>query len=140
MVTPEEIGDVPLFAHLATAQREQLSRVAADIRLLAGEYAVHEGGERALLAVLDGRIEAVMQTDGVERVVGSRLPGDVFGEVPLTLGTVFPVGFRAVGPTRVLRIDPPDYHALAAMAPDIAGEVGRLAAERMSGNRGLSGI
>ena len=31
MVTPEEIAQVPLFAQLDAAQREQLSRVAADI-------------------------------------------------------------------------------------------------------------
>jgi hypothetical protein len=37
MVTPDEIGDIPLFAQLSAAQREQLSRLAADVSLLAGE-------------------------------------------------------------------------------------------------------
>jgi hypothetical protein len=27
--------------------------------------------------------------------VGERKPGDLFGEVPIALGTFFPVGFRA---------------------------------------------
>ena len=49
--------------------------------------------------------------DGIERVVGERHPGDIFGEVPITLGTVFPVGFRAAEPSRVMRIEPHDYHA-----------------------------
>ena len=48
MVTKEEIGQVPLFAALDAAQREQLSRLAADVSLVAGEYAAHQGGERAL--------------------------------------------------------------------------------------------
>ena len=39
MVTTEEIGQVALFAALDQAQRQQLSRVAADISLVAGEYA-----------------------------------------------------------------------------------------------------
>ena len=47
-------------------------RAAADITLAPGEYAAHEGGERALFAVLDGRIEAVKLVDGIERVVGER--------------------------------------------------------------------
>lgn len=94
MVTTEEIGRVELFAALDSAQREQLSRAAADVRLAAGEYAAHEGGERALFAVLEGRIEPVKHVDGIERVVGVRNPGDIFGEVPIALGTVFPVGFR----------------------------------------------
>jgi thioredoxin reductase (NADPH) len=140
VVTTEEIGRVALFAALDPAQREQLSRVAADVRLVPGEYAAHEGSERALFAVLEGRIEPVKHVDGIERVVGERRPGDVFGEVPIALGTVFPVGFRAAEPSRVMRIEAHDYHALAAVAPDIAKEVGRLAAHRMGGMRGLQGL
>ncbi len=140
MVTADEIGQVGLFAALDPAQREQLSRVAADISLVAGEYAAHEGGERALFAVLAGRIEPVKLVDGIERVVGVRHPGDIFGEMPIALGTLFPVGFRAAEPSRVMRIEANDYHALAAVAPDVAKEVGRLAVHRMSGARGLQGI
>jgi thioredoxin reductase (NADPH) len=140
VVTTEEIGRVALFAALDPAQREQLSRVAADVRLVPGEYAAHEGSERALFAVLEGRIEPVKHVDGIERVVGERRPGDVFGEVPIALGTVFPVGFRAAEPTRVVRIEAHDYHAVAAVVPDIAREVGKLAAHRMGGMRGLQGI
>src|SRR4051794_644456 len=95
VVTTEEIGEVALFAALDSSEREQISRVAADIGLVAGEYAADEGSERALFAVIEGRIEPVKLVDGIERVVGERHPGDVFGEVPIVLGTVFPVGFRA---------------------------------------------
>src|SRR5829696_4867195 len=140
MVTAEEIAGIALFASLDLTQRERLSRVAADISLVAGEYAAHEGAERALFAVLEGRIEPTRLVDGIERKLGERLPGDIFGEVPMSLGTVFPVGFRAAVPSRVMRIDVPDYHALAAVAPDVAKEVGRLAAHRMGGTRGLQGI
>ena len=140
MVTTEEIRQVELFAALDPPQREQLSRLAADVSLVAGEYAAHEGDERALFAVLEGRIEPVKQVDGIARVVGERLPGDVFGEVPIVLGTVFPVGFRAAEASRVMRIEAHDYHAFAAAAPDIAKEVGRLAAHRMGGGRGLQGL
>ena len=129
-----------MFAALPAADRESLSRRAADISLVEGEYAAYEGSGRALFAVLDGRIEAVMIRDGAERVVGERHPGELFGEVPITLGTVFPVGFRASEPSRVMRLEPHDFHALAAEAPDIAQEVGRLAAHRMSGSGGLQGL
>jgi thioredoxin reductase (NADPH) len=64
VVTPEEIGRVALFAALDLAQREQLSRVAADVTPVAGEYAAHEGAERALFAVLEGRIEPTRLVDG----------------------------------------------------------------------------
>src|SRR5215210_8758664 len=140
MVTPDEIGAVAIFAALGPGERERVSRAAADITLMPGEYAAHEGSERALFAVLEGRIEPVKLVDGVERVVGERLPGEIFGEVPIALGTVFPVGFRASELTRLLRLDPHAYHAVAADEPNVAKEIGRLAAHRMSGSRGLQGL
>jgi thioredoxin reductase (NADPH) len=140
MVTADEIARITIFAALGAAERERLSRAAADISLLPGEYAVHEGGERALFGLLEGRIQPIKLIDGIERVVGERRPGDVFGEVPLTLGTVFPVGFRAAERSRIMRIDAQDYHAVAAVAPDVGREVGRLAAHRIGGPGGLQGI
>jgi thioredoxin reductase (NADPH) len=53
---------------------------------------------------------------------------------------VFPVGFRAAEDSRVLRIEPHDYHAVAALAPDVVREVGRLAGNRIAGPGGLQGI
>jgi len=140
VVTPEEIARIELFAGLDQAQLEQLSRTAADVSLVAGEYAAHEGAERALFAVLEGKIEPVRLVDGIERVLGVRHPGEIFGEVPIQLGTVFPVGFRAAEPSRVMRLEPRDYHAIAALVPDVGKEVGKLAFHRMSGPRGLQGI
>ena len=140
MVTPEEVGQITVFAGLSEADRERLSRAAADINLVAGEYAAYEGSEPALFGLLEGRIEAVKRVDGSDRVVGERKPGDICGEVPVTLGTVFPAGFRAAEPSRVMRIEPHDFHVIAAAAPDVAKEVGRLASHRIGGAAGLQGI
>src|SRR5262249_27353940 len=98
------------------------------------------GDERALFGVLAGRIEAVRVDDGMDRIVGERLVGDIFGEVPMVLGSGFPVGFRAAEASRVLRIDPPAYHAVAAVDPVVAKSVGALASFPISGPRGLSGL
>jgi thioredoxin reductase (NADPH) len=140
MVTAEEIAGIALFAALEPDARERLARAAADITLVPGEDAAPQGSERALFAVLSGRIEAVRNVDGVENVVGVRNPGEVFGEVPITLGTVFPVAFRAAVPSRVLRLGAQEYHAVAAVAPEVAQEVGRLAGHRMTGSSGLQGL
>jgi thioredoxin reductase (NADPH) len=140
MVTGDDIRLIPVFAGLEPRVCERLSRAAADISLASGEYAAHEGDERALFGILDGRIEAVKVVDGIDRVVGERHPGEIFGEVPITLGTLFPVGFRGAEPSRIMRIEPHDYHAIAAVAPEVAKEVGRLASYRITGPRGLQGI
>jgi thioredoxin reductase (NADPH) len=73
MVTADEIRSIAVFAGLDEADRERLARAAADLTLAPGEYAAHEGADRALFAVLGGRIEAVKLVDGIPRVVGHRL-------------------------------------------------------------------
>src|SRR5690242_13418129 len=140
MITAEEIADVVVFSQLAQEDRERLARAAADIWLEPGEYAAQEGDAQALFGLLEGEIEAVKLQDGVERIVGARAPGDLFGEVPIVLGTGFPVGFRAAVRSRVLRIQPSDYHTLVAAAPAVAQRVGELAAYRMTGAAGLQGL
>jgi thioredoxin reductase (NADPH) len=133
LVTAEEIAAVPLFSTLPAAECERLSRVSADIRLVAGEYAVNEGDERALFAVLDGHIEVVKVIEGVDRVLGHRHPGDIFGEVPLTLCMPFPAGYRAAEASRIMRLEAQDYHTTAATAPDVAVNVGEIARGRIGG-------
>ena len=93
MVTADEIRAIGIFSRLDEGACERLARVAADVSLVPGEYAAEEGAQRALFAVLDGRIEATRNVDGIDRVLGERLPGDIFGEVPISLGTVFQSAF-----------------------------------------------
>ena len=140
MVTPDEIGTITVFESLEPADRERLCRVAADISIGVGSFAMHEGDGPALFGLLEGRIEAVRLVDGVERVIGERRPGDVFGEISITLGSPQPAGFRAAEASRVFRIEPHDYHAVAAVAPDVRTRVGQLASNRISGPRGLQSL
>jgi thioredoxin reductase (NADPH) len=138
MLTADEVAGISIFADLDTAELERLSRVAADIRLAPGEYAVHPGDQRALLAVLEGRLETVAFVDGVERVVGGRDVGELVGEVPIALGTTFPFGFRAAEPSRLARIEAQDYHATAAASPEVGAKLGRLARERIGALQGIT--
>ncbi len=140
MVTPDELRNVPLFKELEEADLEWLCRVVADISLSPGEYAVHDGDPPALFALLEGRVEAVKVIDGADSVVGKREPGNLLGEISIVLGTPHPAGFRAVDEARVVRIEPHDYHALAANVPEVASHVGRLAADRIGGPKGLQAL
>jgi thioredoxin reductase (NADPH) len=133
LVTPQEIGGVPILEALGEHERERLSESTADVRLVPGEFAVNEGDEAALYAVLHGRLEVVRVIDGVERVIGERLPGDIFGEVPITLGTGFPGAYRATEPSRVARIDVQAYHTIVAASPEVRAKVAALARQRIGG-------
>ena len=86
MLTVDDLLKAPLFSSLATTELQHLVRTSADIHVADGEVVVPEGGERALFAVLAGKIEVFKTIDGIERKLGSRLPGSIFGEVPLALG------------------------------------------------------
>jgi thioredoxin reductase (NADPH) len=73
MLTIDDVPTIPLFSNLALPELERLARTSADLRLAAGEYAAHEGAdERALFAVLSGKLQVVKLFDGVERTLGWR--------------------------------------------------------------------
>ena len=138
MLTIDHVREVPLFSTLAVTELERLARTSADLHLGAGEFAVPEGGDRALYAVLAGKIEVVKLIDGVERTLGWRVPGQVFGEVPIAFGTTFVGGYRASEPSRVMRVEPRQYYAVAAAMPEIPLKVGMLARERIGGLQGIA--
>jgi thioredoxin reductase (NADPH) len=138
MLTIDDIRAIPLFSTLPDSELERLAHTSADLHLSAGEFAVHEGGDRALYAVLAGKIEVVKVFDGIQRTLGWRVPGAIFGEVPLALGSPFPGGYRAAEPSRVMRVDAPQYYAVAAAAPEVALKVGALARERIGGLQGIA--
>jgi thioredoxin reductase (NADPH) len=138
MLTIDHVREIPLFSTLAVTELERLARTSADLHLGAGEFAVPEGGDRALYAVLAGKIEVVKLIDGVERTLGWRVPGQVFGEVPIAFGTTFVGGYRASEPSRVMRVEPRQYYAVAAAMPEIPLKVGMLARERIGGLQGIA--
>ncbi len=138
MLTTDDIRSIPLFSTLDVTELERLAHSSADLHLSAGEFAVHEGGDRALYAVLAGKIEVVKVIDGIERTLGWRVPGAIFGEVPIAFGTVFPGGYRASEPSRVLRVEPKEYYAVAAVSPEVSVKVGTLAGERIGGLQGIA--
>ena len=137
-MTADEIAGVSIFDGLSTVECERLARLAADVRLAEGEHLIHAGDERALFVVLEGRIDTVALEDGVERIVGGRAVGDLIGEVPIALGTTFPLAFRAAEQSRVIRIEARDYHSVAAASPDVGEKLGRLARDRIGGLQGIT--
>ena len=138
MIAIEELAAVPVLAAVPNDDLVRLARAAGDVRLAPGEYAVHEGDERALMIVLAGRIEVTKNIDGIERVIGVRAPGQIFGEVPITFGIPFQGSYRATEPTRVVNIAARDFHALAAVNADVLTRVAALASERIGGLRGIA--
>ena len=131
MFTIDELGTLPLFSALAQKELEYLAGAVEDIHLIPGEYVAHEGESRFLAVVVEGKTELTKLVNGVEQVIGVRLPGELGGEIPMTLGTPLPASMRAVEPSRVLKATVEVFHTLAAMAPEVSATVGAAALERL---------
>src|ERR1700739_4641176 len=131
MFTLEELATIPLFSTLGEKELEYLAGAVEDIHLIPGEYVDHEGQGRSLAIVVEGKTELTKLVDGVEEVIGVRLPGEVGGEIPMILGTPLPASMRAVETSRVLKVTVEVFHTLAAMAPQVSEAVGAAALERM---------
>lgn len=140
MFTADELAPIPLFATLPPVKLAEVAKLAADLRLGPGDYAVHEGEDPALFIVMSGRMEVIRRVDGIEQKIGERGPGVMHGEIPLVFGMNFQVSSRALEATRVLRLDARHYYALAADVPELARQVRESAEHRVSGPKGLKSI
>lgn len=127
MITVDELRAMPLFASLPQEPLEYLVSAVEDIRLLPGEYFAHEGDDRAFFLVVEGSAEITKVVNGDEIVIGTRAPGESFGEVPMTLSTPFPASGRAVGTSRVIKLDPTTFYTLGGMAPSVPMKVATVA-------------
>jgi thioredoxin reductase (NADPH) len=133
MISPDEVRAIPLFAGIGDEAVQRLVRRSADLHFQDGDYVVHEGEAPVLFVLLAGEVEVTKLFDGAERTIGHRVPGEVIGEVPISLGTLYAANFRATGTARVMRIEAREFHAIAAVNPEVAARVGELARERISG-------
>src|SRR6201991_2160321 len=131
MFTIEELATIPLFSTLGEKELEYLAGAVEDIHLIPGEYVGHEGEGRFLAVVVEGKTELTKLVNGVEQVIGVRLPGELGGEIPMTLGTPLPASMRAIEASRVMKVPIKVFHTLAAMAPEVSATVGAAALDRL---------
>ena len=112
MITPSELCLVPLLAALSHPLRSRLAARSADIRANTGEWIVYEGDPAYFWALLEGEVEAVKLIAGQDVQTTTFDPGEYFGEVPLMLGAKSFSGIRALRPSRLMRLDPAEFHAM----------------------------
>jgi thioredoxin reductase (NADPH) len=138
MLTIDELAAIPLLSTLSAGALRDFESAAADIHLNTGEFAAYEGEPPALFIVLEGTIEVIKLVEGIERKLGVRKPGKIFGEIPLVFGTQFQAGFRAGEQSRVLKVDARPYYAIAACSPELAKAMEEMARDRIGGLQKLA--
>jgi NTE family protein len=110
------LAQVPLFAGLEPAVREDVARRARSVRLAAGEWLFREGDPGdAMFVVQTGRLDVVDQATGlVLRVVGR---GDALGELALLDGSPRAASVRAARASDLLAIGRAEFEELLRGSP-----------------------
>jgi thioredoxin reductase (NADPH) len=133
MITDDEVRAVPLFAALEDEQLRRIAARAADMRVGAGDWAAREGEAGAFYVLLEGRLEITKAVGGQQEQLAIREAGDYFGEVPLLLGAPFLASFRAIEPSRVLRLTPADFNTLFQSASSVREALTQTFLSRVGG-------
>ena len=131
MITAESLTIVPLFAKIPHDERASLAARAADVRLRPDEWLISEGQTAGFYGLLEGKLSVVKSIGGQERELVQYGPGDYFGEVPLLLGSPAVASVRALEPSRVMRLDAPDFHDLITHCRVLNGEIMKTMARRV---------
>jgi CRP-like cAMP-binding protein len=121
------LAAISLFAGLDEAALDAVAARASEVTVDAGQPLAVEGEfGHALYAIESGSAEVT--ADGqVLRVLG---PGDVFGEVAVLASGRRTASVIAATPLRVIALFKRDVWALERDAPEIAGRLRTLIAER----------
>lgn len=111
--------------------REVIADRAADVRLQADEWLVHEGEVPSFFVLLEGSLDVLKLVGGTERTINQFDAGSFFGEVPILLGATTVASIRARVPCRVLRLDPADFRKLVLSQRRTSGQILQTMAARV---------
>ena len=97
MLTIDEVAAVPLFSALPAAELERLARTSADLQLGPENSPFPKAASARCSPCSRARSRSSRRSTASNAGSAGGLPGTIFGEVPIALGTPFPGGYRAVG-------------------------------------------
>jgi len=132
MITADDLRAIPLFAAIPESELTTVASLAADVQLQTGDWVVQEGETPAFFALLQGEL-AILKTVGRdEDQIGTFKPGDYFGEVSLLLGATSVASMRATTPSRLMRLEPMEFHDLVVSCSVLNAQVMRTMAQHVA--------
>jgi thioredoxin reductase (NADPH) len=131
VITADLLTRIPLFAGVPEHERGVLAARAADVRLGAQEWLLLEGQSPAFFAVLEGSLDVFKSIGGREQRLATYREGDYFGEVPLLLGAPALASVQAVEPSRLMRLEPNDFHEIVSECRVLNSEIMKTMATRV---------
>jgi thioredoxin reductase (NADPH) len=131
MITADLLTRIPLFAKIPEDERASLAARAADVRVHQDEWLILEGQTAAFYGILEGRLAVHKNIAGSDQLLTTYETGEYFGEVPLLLASPAVASIRAVEPSRVMRLDPSDFHDLISHCRVLNAEIMKTMALRV---------
>jgi CRP-like cAMP-binding protein len=129
----ERLRLVPLFCNVAPGKLKLLAFTSRRLSFRAGHTLFHQGdpGDAAYV-VLSGSADVLVDSDSGEIKVASVGPNSIIGEIAILCDVNRTATVRANSPLEVLRIDKDQFLELLAEFPEVALEVVRVLADRLS--------
>jgi thioredoxin reductase (NADPH) len=131
MIEATELAEIPLFAGAAPALRARIAAHSAEILAAPGEWVTREGDAAFLWVVLSGEVERVRLLGGQETQATTFDPSEFFGEFAVILGTESFLWIRALRPSRLMRVEPADFHLLISESTEAAALVTQTLVRRV---------
>lgn len=136
-LTVSELRGFERFAPFSNEELELLVAFSELVTANPGEVIIKEGDmSDSLFLVLSGQVRARIRVGGIDTVLGTMLPGELFGEVAMLSQTARSADVVADQPTRLLRLTSGRVQRLMADQPALAAKIlfniARLLATRIS--------
>ncbi len=125
MLTSDFIESIDIFSKVDAETSAALAKICTPLKLTKGEHLIEAGTAGSDLYLLEsGCLEVALKDDvGVDRVVGTLLPGQSVGEAALLTGTNRSTSVRAVSNATLFRITRSQFEEIARLNPNIHASV-----------------
>ncbi len=128
-VGAKALADVPMFAQLLDAERDQLLSIGKPLLFAAGESIVRQGAAgRSMFVMLRG--EASVTVSGTQGEVARVRGGDVLGEMSLLTGEARNATVTAATDCDVLEIDAEGFRTVVMANPSVLEHVTSVTSSR----------
>lgn len=114
--------NVPAFGGLPEDDMTRVAEIVQDRRYAKGELIFSDGDTAdGFYVVADGRVKIYkLSSEGKEQILHIFGPGELFGEVPVFSGKVFPANAQAIAKSRLLFIPRTAFIDLITAHPSLA--------------------
>jgi signal transduction histidine kinase len=123
---------IPVFADLSEQQLDWFASNAEDVRLVPDQIVSHEGDPAdSLIVLLEGELRGRRDRSGADPTTYVAHAGQVTGMLPFSRMSVYPITFRAFGPTRIARLPKDRFSEMLERIPQLLPRLVNVLADRI---------